>query len=163
MMKTTKVLMVCLGNICRSPTAHGVLEFLVEKNNLSSQIIVESAGTSGWHIGSPPDSRSQRAALKRGYDLSHQQGRKAIPGDFDEFDYILAMDEENLHNLQVICPDHYAGHLGLFLAFSQKFDYIEVPDPYYGEGDGFELVLDLVEDAAEGLLNAILKQRSPKN
>ncbi len=155
-MKTTKVLMVCLGNICRSPTAHGVFESLVEKQGLSEQIIVESAGTSGWHIGMAPDERSQAAALKRGYDLSQQKGRGATPEDFDEYDYILAMDESNLQNLKKICPSHFTGHLGLFLNYSKQTQYQEVPDPYHGGDEGFELVVDLIEDAAEGLLKEVL-------
>jgi len=100
--KPIKVLMVCLGNICRSPTAHGVFESLVKERGLSDQIVVDSAGTSGWHIGEPPDIRSQKAASLRGYDLSQQQGRKAIAEDFEHFDYILAMDEANLVNLDII-------------------------------------------------------------
>ena len=158
-MKKTKVLMVCLGNICRSPTAYGVFQHLVDQQGLSELIEVESAGTSGWHIGMAPDERSQAAALKRGYDLSMQQGRKAIEEDFDEYDYILAMDKENLKNLKAIAPANYQGHLGLFLGFADNPDYDEVPDPYHGGEAGFELVLDLVEDAAQKLLHHIVKQK----
>ena len=157
MSQPVKVLMVCLGNICRSPTAHGLFEDLVAKKGLSEQIIVDSAGTSGWHIGSPPDRRSQAAARKRGYDLSAQRGRQATAADFARFDYILAMDEDNLYNLKQLAPPDYAGHLGLFLEFSTQMEYDEVPDPYHGGDAGFELVLDLIEDASEGLLRHIQK------
>ncbi len=149
------VLMVCLGNICRSPTAHGIFEALVKKANLETHIFVDSAGTSGWHIGAPPDQRSQAAALKRGYNLSRQTGRQVTKEDFAKFDYILAMDADNLHNLKLLQPSSYAGHLGLFLEFATQTDYDEVPDPYHGGTAGFELVLDLLEDASKGLLRHI--------
>lgn len=155
-MKNVKVLMVCLGNICRSPTAQGVFEHYVAEAGLSDSIWVDSAGTSAWHLGEAPDPRSQQAALKRGYDLSQQQGRQVTVDDFDEFDYILAMDEENLRNLQALCPSHFSGHLGLFLEFGQS-NYQEVPDPYHGGAAGFELVVDLIEEASQGLLAQIQK------
>ena len=154
-----RVLMVCLGNICRSPTAHGVLQHMVEARQLNHLIEVDSAGTSGWHIGSPPDPRSQAAARRRGYDLSAQRGREAVPQDFENFDYILAMDKANLRDLKRICPKDFTGHLGLFLQFGKQTQYDEVPDPYNGGSAGFELVLNLVEDAAEGLLNHILEKQ----
>ncbi len=152
MSQTINVLMVCLGNICRSPTAQGVFETMVDNNALAHQIHVDSAGTSSWHINEPPDRRSQSAALKRGYDLSHQRGRQVTVRDFERYDYILAMDEDNLTDLKRLCPKDYKGHLGLFLAFNQQAEYEEVPDPYHGGGQGFELVLDLIEGASEGLL-----------
>lgn len=157
-MKQTKVLMVCLGNICRSPTAHGVFQHLVDQQGLSDQILVDSAGTSSWHIGEPPDTRSQKAALLRGYDLSDQRGRQVKTIDFDHFDYVLAMDESNLSDLRSLCPTHFSGYLGLFLNFAAA-SQTEVPDPYHGGGKGFDTVLDLVEAAAEGLLEHIVKQR----
>ena len=156
-MRSTHVLMVCLGNICRSPTAHGVLQTKVVERGLSERIRVDSAGTSGWHIGSSPDSRSSQVAKARGYDLSEQRGRQVNINDFDEFDYILAMDEDNLANLKLLRPSHFSGHLGLLLDFAQKHDYREVPDPYHGGSAGFDLVLDLVEDAVEGLLDHITR------
>lgn len=154
-MKTTHVLMVCLGNICRSPTAQGVLEKLVQARGLSGRIRVDSAGTSGWHIGEPPDSRSQATALSRGYDLTAQRGRQVSVHDFDEFDFILAMDSDNLVDLRSLCPSHFSGHLGLLLDFGSRPEYRHVPDPYHGGDAGFELVLDLIEDASEALLDHI--------
>lgn len=153
----TKVLFVCLGNICRSPTADGIFNHLVVSEKLDQKITVDSAGTSDWHIGKSPDSRTVAAARQRGYDLSVLRARQATTSDFDEFDYVLAMDEANLLDLQRIKPPAYTGHLGLFLEFGTDSQYREVPDPYYGEHDGFELVLDLVENAAQGLLNHIRK------
>lgn len=151
----TKVLFVCLGNICRSPTADGIFRELVTSAKLDQKIMVDSAGTGAWHIGKAPDSRTIAAARTRGYDLSVLRARQVTARDFDEFDYILAMDEANLVDLQQLKPAHFTGHLGLFLEFGARGDYREVPDPYYGGSDGFELVLDLVEDAAEGLLKHI--------
>jgi protein-tyrosine phosphatase len=151
----TNVLFVCLGNICRSPTADGIFRELVANAKLDQKIMVDSAGTSAWHIGKAPDSRTVAAARTRGYDLSVLRARQVTARDFDEFDYVLAMDEANLSDLQQLKPAHFTGHLGLFLEFGARGDYREVPDPYYGGSDGFELVLDLVEDAAQGLLKHI--------
>jgi protein-tyrosine phosphatase len=146
------VLFVCLGNICRSPTADGIFRKLVSREKLERAITVDSAGTSEWHLGKMPDGRTIAAAKKRGYDLSVLRARQVSAADFDEFDYVLAMDNSNLRDLQKIKPQHYEGHLGLFLDFGSNKNYREVPDPYYGGEDGFELVLDLVEEAAKGLL-----------
>lgn len=154
----TKVLFVCLGNICRSPTADGIFRELVKREKLEQKVIVDSAGTGDWHIGKAPDLRTVTAAKKRGYDLSILRARQVIAADFDEFDYVLAMDNANLRDLQTLKPMHFTGHLGLFLDFGSRKTYREVPDPYYGGSDGFELVLDLVEEAAEGLL-AHIRQR----
>lgn len=154
----TKVLFVCLGNICRSPTADGIFRELVKREKLDQKIIVDSAGTGDWHIGKAPDSRTVTAAKKRGYDLSVLRARQVITADFDEFDYVLAMDNANLRDLHSLKPVHFSGHLGLFLDFGSRKNHREVPDPYYGGDDGFELVLDLVEEAAEGLL-AHIRQR----
>jgi len=151
----TKVLFVCLGNICRSPTADGIFRQLVAREKLEQKILVDSAGTGDWHIGKAPDSRTVAAAHQRGYDLSILRARQVNTKDFAEFDYVLAMDKSNLLDLQRMKPSTYTGHLGLFLEFGVRGDYHEVPDPYYGGNDGFELVLDLVEDAAQGLLNHI--------
>ena len=150
-----KVLFVCLGNICRSPTADGIFRELVRREKLDQRLLVDSAGTSNWHIGKAPDARTVSAARQRGYDLSVLRARQVSQADFDEFDYILAMDEANLQELHAMKPAHFAGHLGLFLAFGSNSQYREVPDPYYGGSDGFELVLDLVEDAAQGLLGHV--------
>jgi protein-tyrosine phosphatase len=152
-----KVLFVCLGNICRSPTAHGVFQALVDAQGLGRQILVDSAGTAAYHVGNPPDSRSTQIALKRGYDLSPLRARQALEADFEQFDYILAMDQSNLINLRQLQPHDYKGHLGLFLDFGSKPER-EVPDPYYGGDAGFEHVLDLVESASEGLLEHIRKE-----
>ena len=154
----TKVLFVCLGNICRSPTADGIFRELIKREKLDQKIIVDSAGTGDWHIGKAPDSRTVAAAKKRGYDLSVLRARQVITADFDEFDYVLAMDNSNLRDLHSLRPTHFSGHLGLFLDFGLRKTHREVPDPYYGDHDGFELVLDLVEEAAEGLL-AHIRQR----
>ena len=154
-----RVLFVCLGNICRSPTAHGVFQSLVDQAGLSDKVFVDSAGTAAWHIGKSPDSRSMEHAERRGYDLSPLRARQAIETDFDQFDYVLAMDKENLSNLQAICPHGAKTAPQLFLyEFSKNFDELEVPDPYYGGEAGFEHVLDLVEDACEGLLTDIKKR-----
>ncbi len=153
-----KVLFVCLGNICRSPTADGVMRQQLVAAGLQAQVEVDSAGTGDWHIGRAPDSRSQAAAQQRGYDLSALRARQVAPADFAEFDYILAMDKSNLADLQGLKPAGYRGHLGLLLDFAEHSQRREVPDPYYGEGAGFEQVLDLVEDAVTGLL-ADIRQR----
>ncbi|MFA7553547.1 MAG: low molecular weight protein-tyrosine-phosphatase [Spongiibacteraceae bacterium] len=160
-----KVLFVCLGNICRSPTAHGVFEQRVKSAQLSEHISVESAGTADWHIGKSPDARSAAAAARRGYDLSGLRAQQVSKADFDHFDYILAMDSDNLANLTRLKPAAYQGELGLFLPYTHAHDSstpLEVPDPYYGEGDGFELVLDLVEGASAGLLKYIIQKHSLK-
>ena len=146
-----------MGNICRSPTAHGVFEALVEREGLSDLIKVDSAGTHAYHIGEPPDSRSQETALQRGYDLSNQRARRAISEDFHEFDYILAMDRDNFDNLSSICPPGLDGKLKLFMEFAPGHPR-QVPDPYYGGGRGFEKVFDMVEVASEGLLQEIRMQ-----
>lgn len=155
--KQTHVLFICLGNICRSPTAEGVFRHLIEKRGLQDQITIDSAGTGDWHIGKGADARAIQAALSRGYDLSSLRARQAIAEDFHQFDYILAMDNANLRDLRQLAPRDYHGHLGLFLDFARGRDYSEVPDPYYGDGEGFELVLDLIEDASEGLLQHIMR------
>ncbi len=153
--QTTRVLFVCLGNICRSPTAEGVFTQRVQDRKLAASIEVDSCGTSNWHIGSAPDSRTTAAAAERGYDLRDLRGRQVQIADFDEYDYILAMDESNLTDLQALRPDNYAGHLGLFLEFAPEVDLVDVPDPYYDGDEGFALVLDLIESASAGLLQRI--------
>ncbi len=150
-----KVLFVCLGNICRSPTAHGVFQKLVDDKRFGSQIEIDSAGTHAYHIGNPPDHRSQQAALRRGVDLSSLLARQIHPSDFDLFDYILAMDGSNLAHLTDICPAKQGHKLKLFLEFAPELPELEVPDPYYGGDAGFEEVLDLIEAASDGLLEDI--------
>ena len=149
------MLFVCLGNICRSPTAHGVFETMLAQRGLGELVAVDSCGTGDWHVGSAPDSRATAEALRRGYDLSHLRARQVQAMDFERFDYILGMDRMNLAQLRSLCPTDYTGHLGLFLAFADGVPEDEVPDPYYGGADGFGHVLDLVEQASTGLLREI--------
>lgn len=159
MIVNISVLFVCLGNICRSPTADGIFAHRVNAADLSEHIRVDSAGTADWHTGRTPDTRTVAAARARGYDLSCLQARQVTPADFTTFDYVLAMDNSNLAYLRDIAPPDYSGHLGLFLDFAAHQSIREMPDPYYGESDGFEQVLDLVEVAAEGLLEHIQQRR----
>ncbi|ACR10970.1 Low molecular weight phosphotyrosine protein phosphatase [Teredinibacter turnerae T7901] len=154
-MKKVKVLFVCLGNICRSPTAEGVFRKKVSDAGLEETIEIDSAGTSGWHIGEPPDQRAVAAAKARGYDLAPLRGRQLVADDFRIYDYILVMDRENLANSKAIAPPEFSGCLRLLLAFSSQSHYSEVPDPYYGGDQGFETVLDLLEDSCDGLLKEI--------
>lgn len=149
-----RVLLVCLGNICRSPSAHGVLEKYIKDKGLEEQIEVDSAGTGDWHIGKPPDPRSITAARKRGYDLSQLVARQVRARDFQDFDYILAMDRSNLRALQELSPPSHRARLRLFLDYGSSA-HDTVPDPYYSGEQGFELVLDLIEDACERLLTEI--------
>lgn len=154
-----RVLFVCLGNICRSPTAEGVFRKYVEDAGLTAVIEAASAGTHAYHVGEGADPRSSRAAKRRGYDLSHHSARRVHPSDFDTFDYVLAMDHENLRNLGVAAgagPERRA-HVGPMLAFAPTARFEEVPDPYSRGDEGFELVLDLIESASEGLLEHIRK------
>ncbi len=152
MKPSLNVLFVCTGNICRSPTAEGVFRQLLSEQQLQSKIHVDSAGTHNYHPGEPPDRRSQQAAAKRGVDLSRQRARVVISADFKSFDYVLVMDRSNYQELLGRCPAEHQGKLYMFLEFAQGVEIQEVPDPYYGGGQGFEQVLDLVELASLGLL-----------
>lgn len=152
-----KILFVCLGNICRSPTAHGVFEKMVADAGLQEEILVDSAGTGDWHIGKAPDPRASEAAMSRNHDLSHLRARQVRPEDFLEFDYILAMDKQNLLDLRAMALPGFKGHLGLFLDYGQS-SLDEVPDPYSGGREGFDEVLDLVENTAQGLLSSLREQ-----
>ena len=147
-----KVLFVCMGNICRSPTAHGVFRELVRREGLEDRIVIDSAGTHAYHVGNPPDRRAQATAVTRGIELSDLRARQVEERDFEHFDYILAMDEDNLAILRSQCPPQHAHKVRLFLEFAPQRYEREVPDPYYGGVQGFEYVFDLVEEAAEGLL-----------
>ncbi len=150
-----RVLFVCTGNICRSPTAEGVFRALADAEGLGEAIEADSAGTHGYHVGDAPDTRAQAAAARRGIDLSGQRSRLFGAGDFETFDYVLAMDRMNYRTLSIVCPAHARGRLSLFLAFAPSLGLDEVPDPYYGADGGFEEVLDIVEAASRGLLAAI--------
>jgi len=147
-----------MGNICRSPTAEAVFRHFVDREGLSEAIKIDSAGTHDYHIGDAPDGRTQRVASQRGYDMSALRGRQVGAVDFARFDYVLAMDEANLAILERLRPQDAESHLGLFLEFAEKHEEREVPDPYYGGAPGFEHVLDLVQDAANGLLKHIKQQ-----
>lgn len=150
-----RVLFVCLGNICRSPTAEAVFRAVLAREAPGLGIEVDSAGTAGYHIGDPPDARSQQAARRRGYDLAPLRARRVEPQDYERFDLILAMDQENLDTLREHAPRGSRAQLKLFLEFAADADTVEVPDPYYGGANGFEHVLDLVEAASNGLLRHI--------
>ena len=152
------ILFVCMGNICRSPTADGVFRQKVVDNGLSDLVRVDSAGTHNYHPGSPPDARAQAAAAKRGYDLSALRARQVQAADYAAFDLILVMDQDNLAVLQDDCPPEHQQKLRLLTEFCQVHKASVVPDPYYGGADGFEQVLDLVEDACEGLLAHVRRQ-----
>ncbi|WP_250658265.1 low molecular weight protein-tyrosine-phosphatase [Alkalimarinus coralli] len=149
-----RVLFVCLGNICRSPTAHGVFEHLLEREGLAGAVMVDSAGTGAWHAGNPPDKRAQLAAQERGYDLSSIRARQVEEKDFEVFDYILAMDKSNRTDLFEMADHSTKEKISLLLDFADNAAQ-EVPDPYYGGDRGFNTVLDLVEEACEGLLRDI--------
>ena len=151
-MRQVKVLFVCTGNICRSPTAEGVFKHHVKEAGLAGRVLSDSAGTHDYHVGEPPDPRSQQTASRRGYDLSVLRARQVSLSDFGEYDYVLAMDQANLLALQRLCPPQYSSRLKLFMEFGGDPAVREVPDPYYGGAQGFERVLDMVEQASQRLL-----------
>jgi protein-tyrosine phosphatase len=156
-MEPIKVLFVCMGNICRSPTAHGVFQSLVDEQGLGESIQVDSAGTHSYHIGSPPDLRSQATAQSRGIDLTGLHARRFVTTDFSKFDYLLGMDHANLADMLVLKPDETSARVKLMLEYSDRFEQQEVPDPYFGD-DGFDQVFDMIDDAARGLLRDIRSQ-----
>jgi protein-tyrosine phosphatase len=159
-MKHIKVLFVCMGNICRSPTAQGVFRAMVEREGLSERILTDSAGTIDYHIGGLPDRRARETALKRGVDLSDLRARLVTVSDFEAFDYVVAMDHSNFQDLSALCPPGLEDRLHMFLDFAPDQPVREVPDPYYGGTAGFERVFDLVEEASRGLLTRIKVDRS---
>ncbi|CAM4200610.1 low molecular weight protein-tyrosine-phosphatase [Pseudoalteromonas byunsanensis] len=150
-----KILVVCMGNICRSPTGEAVLKHKLTQAQLD--ITVDSAGTIAYHQGNPPDKRSVAAGEKRGYNFSGMTARQVKPQDFTDFDLILAADKANLADLMALCPTQHQHKIMLFLDFSDG-ESGEVPDPYYGSGDGFEMVLDLIENACDQLINELQKR-----
>ncbi|MGB5705341.1 MAG: low molecular weight protein-tyrosine-phosphatase [Arenicellales bacterium] len=157
-MATHSILFVCLGNICRSPTAEGVFRQFLSKRNLLEQFEVDSAGTGNWHIGSPPDKRAQLAASTRGIDISSLRARQISDADIHRFDYIIAMDHSNQRELVALAGQARAHKIRLLLEFTEIIGLDEVPDPYYGGDRGFDQVLDMIEEASEGLITHILKQ-----
>ncbi|WP_090333584.1 low molecular weight protein-tyrosine-phosphatase [Nitrosomonas sp. Nm51] len=159
-----KVLFVCMGNICRSPTADAVFRYTVKKANLAHAFFIDSAGTHAYHVGNPPDRRAQSSALKRGYQMDSLRARKVHRDDFAKFDYILAMDNENLSLLQQRCPDQFSHKLELMTRYSTgTYSNHEVPDPYFGGDQGFEVVLDMIEEASSGLLEHICSREETQN
>jgi protein-tyrosine phosphatase len=152
MMNTVSVCFVCLGNICRSPTAEAVMRAQLDAAGLQDRIVVDSAGTGDWHVGEAPDERAQAAALRRGYDLSALRARQVAEEDFDRFDLLLAMDGENLRALRRLCPPRHQPKLRLLMEFAAQPAVSEVADPYFGGGEGFEQVLDQCEEACRGLI-----------
>ena len=155
-----KILFVCMGNICRSPTAEGVFSHTVTQAGLGDVIEIDSAGTIGYHVGNPPDTRATAAARLRGIDLSNQRSRIVEPSDFENFDYIIAMDYDNESELHKRCPGEYKDKIQLFLDYAKNASTKEVPDPYYGSGNGFETVLNLIEDASEGFLQHLKNKKA---
>ena len=158
----SRVLMVCMGNICRSPTAEAVMRKHLQEHGLSRRVQVDSAGLESYHVGDAPDRRAQAAARQRGYDLSGLRARRVVREDFAHFDHILAADRSVLNELRRLCPSEYAARLGLCLDYSQSFKGQDIPDPYYGRADGFERVLDMTEDMVSGLLQSFGVPHEPK-
>jgi protein-tyrosine phosphatase len=155
------VLFVCMGNICRSPTAEAVLRAQAERAGLRDRLLIESAGIGDWHVGQPPDDRAIAHARRRGYELDRLRARQVGRDDFARFDFILAMDLRNLRDLQSLLPADYTGHLGLLLDFAPMLGLREVPDPYFGSAAGFETVLELTERACAALLAHIRRRHAP--
>jgi len=156
-MKQIKVLFVCMGNICRSPTAEGVFNKVIQDMGKADHFLVDSAGTHAYHIGEPSDPRSQQTARGRGIDLSRIRARKVASADFEYFDHILAMDSDNYHILMSTSPDEHQHKVNLFLDYATDSKEQDVPDPYYGGPNGFEHVFDLVEEASKGFYQSIMK------
>ena len=157
MTQQVRVLFVCLGNICRSPSAEGVFRKLVESSGLGEQVHIDSCGTGDWHIGKAPDARATQAAKKRGIDISQLRARQFVADDLEQFDYVLVMDRQNLADVTDVWRRRGGTRPELFLGFGPT-EHQEVPDPYYGGPDGFEFVLDLIHEAGEGLLADIRRR-----
>ena len=156
-MKKIKVLFVCMGNICRSPTAEGVFAHLIKQKKLDDFFEIDSAGTHAYHIDEAPDLRAQKAARDRGIELSHLRARQVTYGDFEDFDYLLVMDDDNYEALISKCPDEHKNKISYLLDYATEVNFREVPDPYYGGQNGFERVLNMVESAADGFLEFLKK------
>ena len=154
-MKKTSVLFICMGNICRSPTAEAVFRRQLEAAGLADSVRVDSAGTHAYHIGNSPDARSMQTAAQRGYAMADLRARQAVRADIEQFDYVLVMDQENLRLTQALAPTHLRDKPQLFMSFAPDYGLAEVPDPYYGGDQGFEQVLDMIEAASAGLIVAI--------
>lgn len=157
-MNKIKVLFVCMGNICRSPTAEGVFNAMLAAHDLLDAFEVDSAGTHAYHIGDAPDLRAQKAARERGVELKHIRARRIADEDFENFDHILVMDDENHAILYEACPDDHKYKIRHFLDYAQHLEQREVPDPYYGGAYGFERVLDMVEAASEGFIETLRRE-----
>ncbi|MCG8463242.1 MAG: low molecular weight phosphotyrosine protein phosphatase [Xanthomonadales bacterium] len=153
-----KLLFVCMGNICRSPTAKAVVDRHIQQQGLSQHIYTESAGTHAYHVGEQPDPRSQAAARKLGMDISQDLARQLLSDDFQRFDHILVMDEQNLYNARQVAPTTASAQLALMMSYAPDYGLHEVPDPYYGGEDGFVQVLDMLDVAAQRLLAALKPQ-----
>ncbi len=154
-----KVLFVCMGNICRSPTAEAVFRKLIGVGPLAGLVDIDSAGTHGYHEGAPPDARAVAHAAKRGYDLTPLRAREVSPSDFERFDYVIAMDETNRRHLQSICPTRLQNKIELLMDYGGEADEYEVPDPYLGKPQDFEVALDLIEAGCEGLVEHLQDQQ----
>lgn len=159
-MAIKKVLFICMGNICRSPTAEAVFRQMVKSKGKERQFQVDSAGTLSYHAGSKPDRRSRKAAKKRGLAMDHLRARQVEASDFERFDWLVVMDEDNRSNLQRMFPDKSQKKVVSMMRYAPGSGYDEVPDPYYGQGDGFELVLDLLEEACAGFYDFLCEQSS---
>jgi protein-tyrosine phosphatase len=160
-MRKVGILIVCTGNICRSPTAEAVMRAAVERRGLGDRVRIASAGTHDYHVGECPDARSMKHAKRRGYDLGALRASQVSSRDFHEFDYILAMDRGHLRQLRALAPASAKARLGLFLDASARWEGEDVPDPYYGGPEGFERVLDMVEEAAERWLDRVASELDP--
>ncbi len=158
-MKQIKVLFVCMGNICRSPTAEGVFNRVIKDKGTADHFLVDSAGTHAYHVGEPSDTRAQQTAKNRGVDLSKIRARKVSPTDFEYFDHVLAMDADNYHMLLAESPEEHQHKIALFLDYAADRSEQDVPDPYYGGANGFEHVFDLVEDASQGFYQTVMKEK----
>ncbi|MCK0069204.1 low molecular weight protein-tyrosine-phosphatase [Kordiimonas laminariae] len=154
------VLFVCMGNICRSPMAEGTFRDAVKSNGLEAQFMIDSAGTTGYHAGEAPDPRARETSKKNGIDIGGQRSRKVTQSDFEEFDYILAMDEDNMSDLFSHCPQEHQHKITLFLSHAPHLPINEMPDPYYGHDRGFDMCFNAAVDASDGLLNLIKKEQS---